>query len=119
MMPDYTPMQGPMFNQPVPSQPLPPDSTEFMPLPPDPRPGMGRGWRRPRRGWFGKNRRGNFLSQQVQQWMGQRVQVATFSGKLEGEVAGVYSDHFLLTKEDRRYYIRWDAVVYVTSLEEE
>ncbi|GGA50225.1 hypothetical protein GCM10007416_24230 [Kroppenstedtia guangzhouensis] len=54
----------------------------------------------------------------MQRLMGQRVQVATFSGKLDGEVAGVYPDNFLVTKEGQRYYIRWDAIAYVTPVEE-
>lgn len=117
-MSEYAPMQGPMFGQPVPSQPLPPESTEFTPLPPEPRPAIGRGWRSPFRGLFGKSRRGHLLAQQMQQLMGQRVQVATFSGKLDGEVAGVYPDNFLVAKEGQRYYIRWDAIAYVTPVEE-
>jgi Protein of unknown function (DUF2642) len=108
-----------MFGQPVPSQPLPPESTEFTPLPPESRPVIGRGRKiSPFRGLLGKRRRGYLLAQQMQRLMGQRVQVATFSGKLDGEVAGVYPDNFLVTKEGQRYYIRWDAIAYVTPVEE-
>lgn len=106
-----------MLGQPIPyAQPLPREATELPPFPPErPRPGLGRGLFK---GLFGRSRKEYLLTQQMYQVLGQRVKVATYTGELDGEIAGVYPDHLLVSKEEQKYYIRWDAIVYVAPVEE-
>ncbi|MFC4076934.1 DUF2642 domain-containing protein [Salinithrix halophila] len=68
---------------------------------------------------FGRlRRRGRgILAQQMSELVGQRVQVETYVGKLEGDVVSIHPDHMILEKEERKYHVRWDAIIYVSPTE--
>lgn len=50
----------------------------------------------------------------AQRLMRRRVEVGTTSGKLVGELRGVFSDHLLLVADGREWHIRLEQIVYLT-----
>ncbi|HEY8341996.1 MAG TPA: DUF2642 domain-containing protein [Calditerricola sp.] len=50
----------------------------------------------------------------AQRLMRRRVEVGTTSGKLVGELRGVFSDHLLLVVDGREWHIRLEQIVYLT-----
>ena len=97
--------------------PFPANPQEMAPPSPD-EPLFGE-FKNPFKGLFKKRPREYRLSQQLYRVLGQQVQVSTFTGVLNGNIDGVYPEHLLISKGDQKYYIRWDAVVFVAPVEEE
>ncbi|WP_091738246.1 DUF2642 domain-containing protein [Marininema mesophilum] len=64
----------------------------------------------------GRGGRG-YLAQHMSQVVGQDVQIETFIGGIEGEVVSIHPDHVILEKGDRKFHVRWDAIVYVSPME--
>ncbi|SMO61754.1 DUF2642 domain-containing protein [Melghirimyces algeriensis] len=121
-MSDDEPIQGPFPNQtirPPYAQPLPNVPDSLPPIPREKSPsGPDRGFKNPLKGLLRRRGKALLLSEQMYQVLGQRVNVCTYTKELDGEVAGVYPDHLLISKEDQKFYIRWDAIVYVSPKEE-
>lgn len=122
------PLESPHMGQQYPQYPPPlpyPPGGPGQPQPPqEPFPQRPQEWERrsPFQGLQGlfkrRNRGPRLLAQQMANSLGQPVQVATYVGKVKGEVAGVYPDHLLLQQEDKKYHVRWDGIVYVSPAEE-
>ncbi|PTX58306.1 uncharacterized protein DUF2642 [Melghirimyces profundicolus] len=121
-MPGYAPgPPGPPLDQPPYPfpQPLPGLPGEMAPMPPESsRPMFGRSFKNPFKGLLRRRPKDYLLSHQMYRVMGQRVKVSTLKGDLDGDIAGVYPDHLLISKDDQKYHIRWDAIVYVAPVEE-